>query len=589
MCDAAPVPLSGGESVILRTIFLATMIVATTFGQTVYYFDFDGGNDSNAGTQAAPFKTITKLNATAKSGDVCMLQAGDTFVVRLRPAEPGITVQSYGTANNGRATITSTADNQSAWGEHPALTFKDLELTGDAQGLYLQNDVNGLMVVGVDAHTNSENGVNMAPAGGNGTTGVGFFIDNNFDDNTLDGIGTRNTFTAYVHGGTISGNDEDGASPHETSTLWLNEVSITGGTTAECVHVFNLNANTYVDRCLITAVDDDCVRVEHQSGNTTGTVYVRNSILVLPASGMAANSAVFHMVGTYNPALVVDSCTVGILNAGANDVWAMRYSASAQSLTVTNTAFYAVDDVDNFYFSSATATLTGVSLAYNRFHRLTTQTTPYDLSTGDVAFAAFVTATGATNSQEVPELGLLDVTDWSTAANVTPTAGSILIDAGIKQAASLDDDHVAGRRNVPWDIGAVDPGATVPPAATATPITNDAGLRVLTDSADFARGWAIGTTPTFLDLTQQKTTLAARLAGGVTKLILSSGGTGAARIALGYGLTPADVSDYVGSGVAGELMVAFPGTWEIWSDRPITSLDAVAGSIVSNIAVVGFE
>lgn len=64
---------------------LITIILILAAGHTFAvnrYFDATGGNDSNTGTQASPYKTITKLNtlfASMSNGDSVLFKRGETF------------------------------------------------------------------------------------------------------------------------------------------------------------------------------------------------------------------------------------------------------------------------------------------------------------------------------------------------------------------------------------------------------------------------------------------------------------------------------------------------------------------------------
>jgi len=85
--------------------FTLNSIVAPT--QTIYVAS--AGSDTNAGTQANPWKTITKVNATPLgAGSQVFFNGGDTFIGNLAPlvvagsAANPVVVGSYGT---GRATL----------------------------------------------------------------------------------------------------------------------------------------------------------------------------------------------------------------------------------------------------------------------------------------------------------------------------------------------------------------------------------------------------------------------------------------------------------------------------------------------------
>jgi len=61
----------------------------------------NGGSDANDGlTDTTPWETITKVNATATTGDVVQFNRTDAFIGLLTPAAGGITYTYYGTGAN---------------------------------------------------------------------------------------------------------------------------------------------------------------------------------------------------------------------------------------------------------------------------------------------------------------------------------------------------------------------------------------------------------------------------------------------------------------------------------------------------------
>lgn len=85
-----------------------TLITALTFVMmcsaswaATYYIDGTNGNDTNSGSQSAPWKTIGKANSTLKAGDTVYIKKG-TYKETIRPSGSG-TKGSYITyAQNGK-------------------------------------------------------------------------------------------------------------------------------------------------------------------------------------------------------------------------------------------------------------------------------------------------------------------------------------------------------------------------------------------------------------------------------------------------------------------------------------------------------
>ena len=65
---------------------------------TSYYVSSTGSDTNNGTSTATPWKTISKVNASAfVSGDLILFKSGDTFYGTLSPSVSGITYGNYGT------------------------------------------------------------------------------------------------------------------------------------------------------------------------------------------------------------------------------------------------------------------------------------------------------------------------------------------------------------------------------------------------------------------------------------------------------------------------------------------------------------
>ena len=123
---------------------LALAVLSNPANAATYYVN-SSGSDSNPGTQAAPWKTIAKVNSMIfRSGDQILFRGGQTFTGPLT-----FTASSYGTSTNpiivssygtGAATISSTGDG--------------IDIT-DTQGF----SINNLIVDGGNHSTNTGNGI----------------------------------------------------------------------------------------------------------------------------------------------------------------------------------------------------------------------------------------------------------------------------------------------------------------------------------------------------------------------------------------------------------------------------------------------
>ena len=67
---------------------LACLLLGAGSTAAATYYVTTGGSDSNAGTQAAPWRTLAKANGTLVAGDACMIAAG-TYTDPIAPAANG--------------------------------------------------------------------------------------------------------------------------------------------------------------------------------------------------------------------------------------------------------------------------------------------------------------------------------------------------------------------------------------------------------------------------------------------------------------------------------------------------------------------
>lgn len=84
----------------MRKLFTIIFLLPVMCMATNRYFDATLGNDSNVGTLAAPWQTITKLNsifASLSNGDSILFKAGDTFTGTIIANHSNIIISRYGT------------------------------------------------------------------------------------------------------------------------------------------------------------------------------------------------------------------------------------------------------------------------------------------------------------------------------------------------------------------------------------------------------------------------------------------------------------------------------------------------------------
>lgn len=92
-------------AIVLCIILTAGLFTVSLAADTAYYVDATAGNDSNPGTLAAPWKTISKVNSvTFSPGDTILFKCGESWTTTLLTPSSGtsdsyITYGAYGTGS----------------------------------------------------------------------------------------------------------------------------------------------------------------------------------------------------------------------------------------------------------------------------------------------------------------------------------------------------------------------------------------------------------------------------------------------------------------------------------------------------------
>src|SRR6266446_8721989 len=85
--------------VMKQLLLVLVLIMFPVLAQSAtYYVAQSGGNNSNPGSQSAPFQTIQKCANVAGAGDTCLVRAG-TYRETVRPANSGVTFAPDGNAS----------------------------------------------------------------------------------------------------------------------------------------------------------------------------------------------------------------------------------------------------------------------------------------------------------------------------------------------------------------------------------------------------------------------------------------------------------------------------------------------------------
>jgi parallel beta-helix repeat protein len=180
-----------------RRIWAAVFAFATTGAllgaapafalNTTYYVDATGGADSNAGTsQAAPWKTLAKVNATTFSqGDKILLRAGQQWVEQLKPKGSGV--------SGNPITIGAYGD-----GPRPIVDGRNVPYTPAAAAAVLLHNVSYWTVTGLEVvNDTGTNNVGTVSARGQNRSGIMVY---NTSGATKSGIVIRDNYVHSVNG-----------------------------------------------------------------------------------------------------------------------------------------------------------------------------------------------------------------------------------------------------------------------------------------------------------------------------------------------------------------------------------------------------
>jgi hypothetical protein len=186
------------------SLFVCMALLAASSAQATDYYLSAAGNDAAAGTAAAPWRTLSRVNATVlQPGDRVLLRAADTFAGTLSldasdwgTAAAPIAIQSYGT---GRATIAAGGGAGISVYNTSGVAIANLVVVGaggNASGISVYTDLPGdvrlpfIHVDSVDVSGFGRDGVEIGAW--NGATG---FRDVSVTNAALHGNGRSGLFT----------------------------------------------------------------------------------------------------------------------------------------------------------------------------------------------------------------------------------------------------------------------------------------------------------------------------------------------------------------------------------------------------------
>lgn len=178
------------------------------------------GNDSNAGTLASPFQTISKAMSVAQAGDVIYVRAGTYSAFSV--SKSGIMIAGY----NDEMPIISGGKGIECSSKSD-ITIKGFEVTG-ASGNYIGaitlNNCNNVIVMGNKIHDNNATSVSgIVVLGSNNKVLNNEIYNNNFSGVRLYGASLNNEVGFNrIHNQTLSSGNSDGIGIADSSVTKTN-------------------------------------------------------------------------------------------------------------------------------------------------------------------------------------------------------------------------------------------------------------------------------------------------------------------------------------------------------------------------------
>jgi hypothetical protein len=187
-------------------LFLAIILLYPSLSLSATYYVSNGGDDSNDGTQNAPWATIIKVNAARLApGDQILFQRSGVFPGTLQPPTSGTALKpiAYGAYGTGSKPIIDAARQYAGIlvQKKAYLEFRDLEVrNATGQGLFFIYGNNNMTIDNVRVANNGLNGINVWDSG-DLFTNNSFIIKNTVaDHNTAMGMALSSLTNSLIQG-----------------------------------------------------------------------------------------------------------------------------------------------------------------------------------------------------------------------------------------------------------------------------------------------------------------------------------------------------------------------------------------------------
>jgi parallel beta-helix repeat protein len=475
----------GGSMRLLKAVTaVAFLFVAATTNAATWYVS-TSGNDSNSGTLSSPFRTINKAAGVAKPGDEVLVRGGVYYGL--------VSISSKGTSSSrivfrsypGEIAVldgTGTADGKDLVTLYKAefVDFSNFEVRNATKIGITVYAANNIRLTGNEVHRSMRNGIYAGYSSFGSSYDI--LIDNNrIHDNvlenqyqTLSGGGWANgmvvsrTDRAQITNNRVYNNHGEGI-----DVLMSNNVLVRGNVVSD-----SFSVGIYLDNARYTTVDRNFV---YSTGDTR---FYRGSY---PAAGIQMANESYSTPNPLTDVTITNNIVVrtkwgfyyGNYEAGgglknvriANNTF---YDAAVAIIDVNNDAHQNSVVENNVFYKGPSAKVAGSGVTYRNNNWYATNAGSA-AGSGDVyGDPAFVRPGGL------------------AAADYKLTSASASLRKGSDASAYVKNDHFAGSRVLPFDIGAhqLSSGTTSDTQAPTAP----SNLQVTgVDSSSVSLAWTAST------------------------------------------------------------------------------------------------
>ncbi|HEY9742429.1 MAG TPA: right-handed parallel beta-helix repeat-containing protein [Coleofasciculaceae cyanobacterium] len=301
------IPLSLPVLLLIPTnVLFGTLLAKPVRAATTYYIATNG-SDSNPGTQAKPFATLTHAATKTKPGDTVYVRGGTYYITRgqyiasVGTASAHITYQSYPGETaiiDGSKVTTGSLDLVDVTGQYN--DFKNFELRNAKRYGLLSFRGKHIQLIKNVIHNSQQNGINVSS-----DSGLTSASDIRIDGNTVYDNGLGSTATTWPQGIasykasniTIVNNRV-----YQNYGEGIDFVLTNGGLAANNIVYDNFNANMYLDNASNVTMEKNLIYT------TNNKKFYRDG---QPATGIQAANEPYDMSNPLNKVTIRNNIVIG--------------------------------------------------------------------------------------------------------------------------------------------------------------------------------------------------------------------------------------------------------------------------------------